>query len=111
VTAAESEKIGRLIGTVEGQDDRLGKIEAAMIALTGEFYAMREHVAPVALQLAKELAVYRAGEEKWKVDVIAPLALAVGSYQRFRWLATVTAGALVFLLTVGAAAAKIYNVI
>ena len=110
MTAGEQEKIGRLIGTVEAQERRLGKIEVCLSKLDEKLDAMQQHVAPVAAQLAKELAAYRVEEAKWKVEVVGPLRDGVSSYLRFRWLVTISAGGAVFLLSVATAALKLWNV-
>ena len=73
MTADEREKIGILIGTISGLETRLGKIEKTLGCLDTKIDEMREHVAPVAAQLAKELASYKVEEAKYKVDVISPM--------------------------------------
>ena len=74
MTADEREKIGILIGTVKGQAIRLDKIERLLGDIDTKQDEMKEHVAPVAAQLAKELAAYKVDEAKYKVDVIGPMS-------------------------------------
>ena len=73
MTAAESEKIGALIEANRASERRLAAIEKWLAKLDEKLDVMQEHVAPVAAQLAKELASYRVEEAKWKVEVVGPL--------------------------------------
>jgi hypothetical protein len=73
MTADEREKIGILTGTVDGVLTRLDKIEKLLDNIDTKQDEMKEHVAPVAAQLAKELAAYKVDEAKYKVDVINPM--------------------------------------
>jgi hypothetical protein len=84
VTADEKIEIGKLIGTVGAQNDRLKKIEDALLGLDAKLDELSAHGTAEARQLAIELAAYKATEAKWKTEIIQPLIDGVRSYQRFR---------------------------
>jgi len=82
MTAGESKSIGILIGTVDGLQTRIGAIEELLKTLDDKLDGMQEHVAPVAAQLARELAAYKVDESKWRVEVVAPLVEAVKKLEK-----------------------------
>lgn len=109
MTADEREKIGRLIGTAEAQERRLAAIEDALGKLDEKLDGMQQHVAPVAAQLAKELASYRVDEAKWKVEFVGPLRDKVDSLVKWRIYLTGALAATLLYITYGLRAWDVFH--